>query len=174
MLSLTTKPAWYATDDATGSCRKGLGSFQPRSRCHKGRQDIWGNLAKQRSGTSTFQAKTYSGLAWMWGFFSISWMSLFYYWERWWPSRQTGQIGLSLGHEFVSTLCSVVISHESYEQWETSFFHPQAIQKHSTNSVQIQWRFFLKTLSATLQVLKDVPKNNQHYTIQLRFPFLWT
>lgn len=43
---------------------KDLGSFQPHSRCHKGRQDTWGDLAKQRSGTSTLQAKMCSGLSW--------------------------------------------------------------------------------------------------------------
>lgn len=73
---------------ATGRCHRLLWerlrpSFQPHSKCHKHRQDTWGNLENRWSlGPSTLLVNTHSGPVWKRDFSSISWKSLFYNWEK--------------------------------------------------------------------------------------------
>ena len=77
---------------------------------------------------------------WIRVFSSISWKSLFCHWERWWRSRQSGQLAHRIRHEFVFTLHSVDISRESLEPWYTSVFHPCSRTKtldSCTNSMDI-------------------------------------
>lgn len=157
----------------TGRCHRLLWerprpSFQP----HKCRQNIWGNLANQWSlGTSTLRVNTYSGLVWIRVFSGISWKSLFYHWERWWRSGQSGQLACRIRHEFVFTLHSVGISCESPDRWYTSIFHLCSCTKTLDSHKNLMDILPYNIIS---HLKTDVPKNTQHYMIHLRFPFLWT
>lgn len=146
--------------------------FQPHSRCHKHRKDIWGNLANQWSlGTSTLWVNTHSGLIWIWVSPSISWKSFLYHWERCRRSGQSGQLACRWVRGFVFTLHRVGLSScESLENSYTSVLHTCPHTKNSGQPDKFNAHYFYNIIS---HLEKVVPKDTQYYVIDRRFTCLW-